>query len=264
MKSMPRYDVTPMEQALIDKIPEAVATGDAEHIATVLINLYADPENNDYLSALMIIEKYLFRTYELMYFVQRRIDNLAYDEYFFDELEHKRILDAAMAKLDAEAARNCLVQAHEKLREGDLDGAYDLYTRSSLWGNVDGAYNHGVCLANGEGCSTDPHLAAFWYWFAAVRGNMKAMTNLAFCFRYGQGVCADEMTMLYWYIQAYLHGNEEAGYTVGSLLCRGQGLPNSQSTGNTILVSLNQGNTYFARTVLITLASQLSPYIYNK
>ncbi len=264
MKSMPYYDVTPMEQALIDKIPEAVATGDAEHIATVLITLYQDPENSDYLSALMIIEKYLFRAYELLYFVKRRINDFAYDEYFFDESAHKRILDSALAMFDAEAAKENLAQAHEKLRQGDLDEAYGLYTRSSLGGNIDGAYNHGVCLANGEGCRPDPHLAAFWYWFAAVRGNMKAMTNLAFCFRHGQGVCADGMTMLYWYIQAYLHGNQEAGYTVGSLLSCGQGLPNSQSMGNTILVSINEGKTQFVRTLMIALANRLSPYIYNK
>ena len=69
MKNMPKYDVTEIEQELIDQVPKFVKTGKAEYIIKELTELYTKEENQDLLSALMIIEKYLFRAYELLYFV---------------------------------------------------------------------------------------------------------------------------------------------------------------------------------------------------
>ena len=99
MKTMPMYDVTPIEQTLIDKIPPAVETKDPQKILSMLKELYTDEEYQDCLSAMMIIEKYLFRAYELLYFVINTDVQFQYDEYFFDEEIHNAVILEAKSKL---------------------------------------------------------------------------------------------------------------------------------------------------------------------
>ena len=250
MATMRKYDVTPIEQTLIDQIPPAVATGDVDHMIEVLRRLYLDEEHRDCLSAMMIIEKYLFRAWELFYFVKDRPLDFRYDEYFFDEGEHAAVLSAHLEAMDAARA----VAAAEHFKS------------AALLGSVKGAFNYGVTLFRGEGCERDPLMAAFWYFIAAVGGDYRAMVNLADLFRTGDGVCADEMTMLYWYIQAYLHGEKESVRTVATLLAQGLGIPGKERLGSTILAILMQGNDDpegFART-LRGLRYALDPYIYNR
>lgn len=266
MTKMPKYDVTEVEQTLIDQIPPAVATGDVDRMITVFKRLYLDEEYRDCLSAMMIIEKYLFRAWELFYFVGERDEGFGYEDFFFDESEHWRILDLAREGLDAARAEENFVRGRALVAEGDPIRAAEYFKRSALGGSVEGAFNYGVSLYRGEGCERDPLMAAFWYFVAAVGGERRAMVNLAEQFRAGEGVCADEMTMLYWYIQAYLHGDERALLTVATLLSRGEGVPGLERLGQTILVILGQGKDDpegFRRT-LRGIRMRLDPYIYNR
>ena len=266
MTKMPKYDVTEVEQTLIDQIPPAVATGDVDRMITVFKRLYLDEEYRDCLSAMMIIEKYLFRAWELFYFVGERSADFDYEEFFFDEEAHSHVLSAARDRLDAERAEEDFLAGRALVAEGDPIRAAEYFEKSAKGGNVAGAFNYGVTLYRGEGCPRDPLMAAFWYFIAAVGGDYRAMVNLAEQFRAGEGVCADEMTMLYWYIQAYLHGDERALLTVATLLSRGEGVPGLERLGQTILVILGQGKDDpegFRRT-LRGIRMRLEPYIYNR
>ena len=266
MKTMPRYDVTEIEQTLIDNIPVAVATKDAEHIIETLEKLYLDEEYRDCLSAMMIIEKYLFRAYELRYFVYGAVDGFEYDEYFFDEGVHREIMGKATAHLDGARAEEYFLEGKRFVEAGDLEAAGELFKQSALAGSPNGAFNYGVTLSRGEGCAPDKLLAAFWYWRGATNGNFKAMRNLAYCFKTGDGVCADEMTTLYWFIRAYLHGDTESGYSMGALLASGRGLPNFESIGRSIMLAVQAGGDelYRVNSTAKVLKTRLEPYIYNR
>ena len=206
MTNMPYYDVTKVEQTLIDQIPPAISTRDLDHILKTLTKLYTDEEYQDCLSAMLIIEKYLFRAYELKHFIsdQSVID---YNEYFFNEDTHKQIVTEAKAKLDVPQAIEEYQKGVALVKETKNNEAYEYFKRSAMQGNTDGAFNYAICLNRGEGCEPNLIESAFWYWVAACEGTHKAMSNLAYCYSKGIGVCADEMNMLYWFILAGLKGD---------------------------------------------------------
>ncbi len=268
MKTMPMYDVTPIEQTLIDKIPPAVETKDPQKILSMLKELYTDEEYQDCLSAMMIIEKYLFRAYELLYFVINTDVRFQYDEYFFDEEIHNAVILEAKSKLNSAQALLDYQKGVALIKTKTYDEAGEYFKRSAFGGNVDGAFNYGVTLSRGEGCQPNALESAFWYWVAACGNNTKAMINLALCFRDGNGVCADEMTMLYWYIQAGLNGSVDAVRSIASNLMRGIGLSGLETVGQNLMVaSINLSNTEKQKDVIATLSSlntNLEPYIYNR
>lgn len=268
MKTMPTYDVTPIEQTLIDKIPPAVETKDPQKILSMLKELYTDEEYQDCLSAMMIIEKYLFRAYELLYFVINTDVRFQYDEYFFDEEIHNAVILEAKSKLNSAQALLDYQKGVALIKTKTYDEAGEYFKRSAFGGNVDGAFNYGVTLSRGKGCQPNVLESAFWYWVAACGNNTKAMINLALCFRDGNGVCADEMTMLYWYIQAGLNGSVDAVRSIASNLMRGIGLSGLETVGQNLMVaSINLSNTEKQKDVIATLSSlntNLEPYIYNR
>lgn len=275
MKLMPDYDVTHEEQMLIDKIPEVVETGDLTKILDTLKNLYLDEEYRDCLSAMMIIEKYLYRAFELLYFVKNTDVPFAYDEFFFDEKIHNAVLAKAKAKLDANQGLEDYQKGVELVRESKNDLSHEFFKRSALAGNIDGAYNYAICLSRGEGCEVNELEAAFWYWVAACGGKVMAMFNLAQCFKSGIGVCADEMTTLYWYVMAGLKEDIYAVKSVASDLINGIGLPNMQGCGQRLMYSIinmtkaddektTEREFAFITATLSTLKDSLEPYIYNR
>ena len=171
MKAMPAYDVTDVEQTLIDNIPKAVKTKDPQKILDTLTELYLDPEYQDCLSAMMIIEKYLFRAYELIYFVLDSKVEFDYEEYFFDEKIHNDIISKAKAELDAKTAQEKLDKAVALIRANQPEEAGKLFRESAIGGSIGGAFNYGITLSRGEGCEPDALEGAFWYWVAACEGH---------------------------------------------------------------------------------------------
>ena len=241
MKKMPAYDVTKTEQRIIDNIPEAVKAKDPQKICDILKNLYLEHFDIDYGSedtmdsANTIIEKYLFRAYELLFFVKDIGEDFDYDGFFFDEAIHNEIFAEAKAKLDVdEAAINC-AKGVVFIRLHDYDEAGKCFRDSALGGNPDGAFNYGVTVSRGEGCEADVLLGSFWYWFAACEGNAKAMFNLAYNYRNSLGVKHNAMHMVYWYISAALAGNEEAAIIAASYLTNGVGFPGLEDAGIRLL-----------------------------
>ena len=265
---MPIYDVNTTEQTLIDNIPEVVKTKDPQRIFNKLKELYLDKKNLDYMSAMMIIEKYLFRTYELLYFVLGNEVEFDYEEYYFDEQIHNSVIHAAKGKLDAKLAQKKYDEAVELIRTHQNEEAGKLFRESAIGGNIGGAYNYGISLSRGEGCEVDALEGAYWYWVAACEGHARAMVNLATCFRYGDGVCADGMTMLYWYIQATLVGNLDAAYTFGHCLLNEIGLSGLQALGQKVILCAQniQEREYTEDLIHIAtkLTESLKPYIYNR
>ena len=265
MAKMPQYDVTEIEQTLIDRIPQLVAERDLFVILVGLKSSYQNKEYADCLSALMIIEKYLFRGYELNTFVDpEELPALDFEAYFFDDEFHAQVIKDAISKKDSAQARQDFLDGVELIRAGDADASYWRFRASAVAGNPDGAYNYAICLARGEGCTPNLLMSAFWYWFAATHGNVKAMFNLAICFRHGTGVAADGMTALYWYIMAGLNGDAESIATVGIMLSNGEGIPSAEHLGEEILEAYAQSDLGKALLNLRAIKAALEPYIYNR
>ena len=268
MKKMPEYDVTEYEQELIDQVPIAVNTKDADYIVRVLTELYKNEEYQDLLSALMIIEKYIFRAYELIYFVEGK--GIAYDfeEFFFDEEIHNRTIEKAKKALNKEDAERKYQAGVNLVKEGNNDEATPLFKASALGGSVNGAYNYGVSLCRGEGCDVNELEGAFWYWVAACQCHPRACANLAMCFQDGKGVCADEMTMLYWYLRSGLAGNVDSMKAAANLLINQLGIPGQEYVGTQMLLAtdnLEDSDTYeLLMDTAFNLCGFLEPYIYNR
>ena len=268
MKKMPKYDVSEFEQELIDKIPEFVKIGNAEYIIKELTELYTNKENQDLLSALMIIEKYLFRAYELLYFVEGKGVDFDTMEYFFDEGVHNSVIEKAKEKLDKEEAERNYRAGVSLVEMGMNDQSATLFMDSALGGNIDGAYNYGVCLSYGEGCHINELESAFWYWVSANQGHARACENLALCFQDGKGVCADEMTMLYWHLRSFISGNSQAIVVASVLLVHGRGIPNQRQLGVQMYEASkdlhNMENYKNLMDTAFDLCEYLEPYIYNR
>jgi len=266
MKSLPKYDVSPMEQEIIDQIPAVVATKDVDAVISKLKDMYLDEANKPYQSALAIIEKYLFRAYELLYFVKDNISDFDFEEYFFDEESHNNVMAEVYSKLD-------VIRAEEAFLEGKFLTDGEMYTEaaeaffdSAVGGSPNGALHYGIALFTGKGCKMDDLLAAFWFWVAALNNNSMGMINLGQCYREGMGVHVDEMSLLYWYMNAYLHGEDEAAITLGTALVRDPRFSNFHDIGNHILITLMSGTD--PRSTLEEFFENLKKtveiYIYNR
>ncbi len=268
MNKMPVYDVNDTEKAMIDKIPEIIGTKNAEKIIAELKKLYQIPSEPGYLSALLIIEKYLFRAYELLYFVGEPSEEFSFDEYFFDEAYHKKILTDAKKRLDTETAQAALEKGTACIRQNDYENATRCFKEAALGGSVGGAFEYGITVSRGEYCEQDPLLGAFWYWVAACNGNVKAMINLALCYRTGEGVCADGMNMLYWYGQAAIMGSADGAIAFGKSLQRNEVFNNLSSLGTFLIIrSLRIDEEEAAqeiREAVLSLCSNMEKYIYNR
>ena len=236
MSLLPPYDVSPVEQKIIDKIPEAVSAKDISHILRELRSIYQNPENHKYESAMMIVEKYLFRAYEFLYFVGNSGAVVDYDTFFFDEEVHKNVLCSAKERLDPEDARLAREKGHAMVTLHMPEAAGLFFRQAALGGDCNGAYEYGVTLSRGEGVPADELEGAFWYWTAAVGGHTNAMVNLAIDYRSGTGVCADGMSMIYWYLKSALGGNQTGLMASGSCLSQGLGIPKLEDLGTVILL----------------------------
>ncbi len=268
MKKMPQYDVTDIEQELIDQIPTAVKTGDAKYIISALTELYTNEEYGDLLSALMIIEKYLFRAYELLYFVDGKGLDLDIEDYFFDERVHNLIIKQATEKLNKEEAERSYRAGVTLVEMGMNDQATRLFMDSALGGNIDGAFNYGISLFRGEGCDVNKLEGAFWYWVSANQGHARACENLALCFQEGKGVCADEMTTLYWHLRSFISGNSQAIVVASVLLMRGHGIPYQEFLGSQMYSAAKDLHDMEKYKMLMDtafdLCEYLEAYIYNR
>ena len=267
MSKMPTYDVTKGEQEIIDKIPEAVSTGDAQKMHMELRKLYLDNIGSGYDSALTITEKYLFRSYELLFFVNERGEDFDYEGFFFDEEIHNKILAEAMSVLNEEEAGINYTAGVMFIKMGEYEEAGKSFRRAALCGSIDGAYNLGVTVSRGEGCEADAIEGSFWYWFAACRGNAKAMYNLAYNYEKGIGLHPDGMNMLYWYLHAAIEGNREAAYCVGNSLVRGKGIPGLQMAGQQILrlvTFTSEENDKVLKDFYKMLIGNMEKYVYNR
>lgn len=267
MKKMPAYDVTETEQSIIDNIPEAVKAKDPQKICDTLKNLYLEYYESEYDSATTIIEKYLFRAYELLFFVKDIGEDFDYDGFFFDEDIHNEIFAEAKAKLDEDEAAINYAKGVVFIRMHDYDEAGKCFRDSAFGGNPDGAYNYGVTVSRGEGCEADALLGSFWYWFAACEGNDKAMFNLAYNYRNSLGVKHDGMNMIYWYISSALAGNEEAAYGAANCLAQGKGIPGLEELGNRLLCMLvfpDEENKPALHDAFVQLRRNMEQYIYNR
>ena len=268
MAGLPKYDVTAHEQTLIDRIPEAVSTGDVSHIIRTLAEIYQDPENHKYQSAMMIIEKYLFRAYELQYFVDGSGAEFAYDEFFFDEEVHKAVVTAAKSRFDADEAHLEYEKGSAMVSLHMAETAGLFFRKAAMQGDIKGAYEYGVTLSRGEGVEADELEGAFWYWTAACGGHSNAMVNLAIGYRSGTGVCADSMSMIYWYLKSAAAGNRTGLMASGSCLSQGLGIPGIKEVGDYILLqamkNLSEEEEAGLNDLLLQLCGTLEPYIYNR
>ncbi|MBE6599069.1 MAG: sel1 repeat family protein [Ruminococcaceae bacterium] len=263
---MPKYnEISPCDTPLLDAAGEAVSLGDAAAILGRLKELYLNEENKKHGAALAIVEKYLFRAYEYLYFSSAETDTAA---FFFDEEYHSRNLTETLAHLDREEGTKAFAKAIEAISALRYEEAGAQFRKSALLGDPNGAFNYGITLSRGDGVARDDLEASFWFWFASLQGHEKAMMTLALNYRKGEGVLRDGMNMIYWYLRAAIAGNNDGLLACASCLAQGIGMQNMQELGTKLLSAAmkmqDRNNVKFIGEALSGLREALEPFIYNK
>lgn len=116
-------------------------------------------------------------------------------------------------------------RAMQTLKDGDYDGAFELWHEAAERGHIHAQYNLGIAYAHGIGVVVDIRQAIYWWHQAADQGNTDAQYNLGSLYAEGRGVDKDlEVASLWWY-RAAIGGDAAAQYNLGLLSALGDGVP---------------------------------------
>jgi len=91
----------------------------------------------------------------------------------------------------AQTGDQWLKQGNDFYEKQQFSKAVECYQKAAEAGSLEGQFNLGYALYNGEGVDKDYATAAMWFKRAARKGFSKAQYNLAYCYMYGRGVPID-------------------------------------------------------------------------
>ena len=96
-----------------------------------------------------------------------------------------------VAVVYGQSADQWLKQGNDYYEKQQFSKAVESYQKAAEAGSLEGQFNLGYALYNGEGIDKDYATAAMWFKRAARKGFAKAQYNLAYCYMYGRGVPID-------------------------------------------------------------------------
>lgn len=91
----------------------------------------------------------------------------------------------------AQTGDQWLKQGNDFYEKQQFSKAVECYQKAAEAGSLEGQFNLGYALYNGEGVDKDYATAAMWFKRTARKGFSKAQYNLAYCYMYGRGVPID-------------------------------------------------------------------------
>lgn len=121
----------------------------------------------------------------------------------------------------AQSADQWLKQGDECYEKKQYAKAVECYQKAAEAGSLEGQFNLGYALYNGEGIDKDYATAAMWFKRAARKGFAKAQYNLAYCYMYGRGVPIDYDKALRNLTDAANNGNKNAQLTLAECYEKG-------------------------------------------
>ena len=93
--------------------------------------------------------------------------------------------------VSAQTGDQWLKQGNDFYEKQQFSKAVECYQKAAEAGSLEGQFNLGYALYNGEGIDKDYATAAMWFKRASRKGFAKAQYNLAYCYMYGRGVPID-------------------------------------------------------------------------
>lgn len=108
--------------------------------------------------------------------------------------------------------------------EKSFDEAFKWYEKAATSGLPAALFKLGECYENGEGCETNPVLAAECYEKAAERGLPIAEYRIGRCYENGYGCEQSFSNAFYYYKRSAKKGYSEAIYSKGLCLWHGRGI----------------------------------------
>jgi len=127
----------------------------------------------------------------------------------------------AFVAVYAQSAGQWLKQGNDFYDQQQFSKAVECYQKAAEGGNLEGQFNLGYALYNGEGIDKDYATAAMWFKRAARKGFAKAQYNLAYCYMYGRGVPTDYDKALRYLTDAANNGNQNAQLTLAECYEKG-------------------------------------------
>lgn len=229
---------------------------------------YENIRNDYFKESVQALETFLFRLYECKYLFKDKVVDFDRPRYLTDDEYYHKIWWEFYGSLDENCGKDAFEQGVALVQKKDYVGAGVYFRESALSGNVEGQYNYGVTISNGEGCEADALEGAFWYWESAKRGNSKGMMNLAINYRNGEGVKSNGIQMLYWYAcSAAQLDNPIAVYNLGLSLKHGEVLKGNEKIGVLLIDASDNLEREKEREFVDKMAGKvrmiLEEYVYN-
>ena len=126
-----------------------------------------------------------------------------------------------VAVVYGQSADQWLKQGNDYYEKQQFNKAVESYQKAAEAGSLEGQFNLGYALYNGEGIDKDYATAAMWFKRAARKGFAKAQYNLAYCYMYGRGVPIDYDKALQNLTDAANNGNQNAQLTLAECYEKG-------------------------------------------
>ena len=126
-----------------------------------------------------------------------------------------------VAVVYGQSADQWLKQGNDYYEKQQFSKAVESYQKAAEAGSLEGQFNLGYALYNGEGIDKDYATAAMWFKRAARKGFAKAQYNLAYCYMYGRGVPIDYDKALKNLTDAANNGNQNAQLTLAECYEKG-------------------------------------------
>ena len=126
-----------------------------------------------------------------------------------------------VAVVYGQTADQWLKQGNDYYEKQQFSKAVESYQKAAEAGSLEGQFNLGYALYNGEGIDKDYATAAMWFKRAARKGFAKAQYNLAYCYMYGRGVPIDYDKALQNLTDAANNGNQNAQLTLAECYEKG-------------------------------------------
>ena len=121
------------------------------------------------------------------------------------------------------------------LADGDMEQAYEWYSRAVKLNYAPAYAKAGDCLAFGWGVQMDLKAAAGTYEQGAKLGDANAQYRFGKCLAEGRGTTADPAGAVFWYKCAGAGGNRDAVRELGAALLFGRGAPADPAEGRRLL-----------------------------
>lgn len=113
--------------------------------------------------------------------------------------------------------------------EGDVNKAYEYYSKASADQNVDGYMRMGWVFDNGFGVEQNKKVAIEWYQKAADNGHHGAQYNLGLIYEFGKGTTKDISKAIKLYEKASKHPTYQwPQFRLGSIFEKGIGVPKDE------------------------------------